>query len=159
MDTPPIWSVSTRSNLQRLYTWSNLILHTINASRSDLLRISERKCRQIECDKLQELITVYGNDLGSLLEWLQLGSLSLKEEIDIPCFELKPSDEKQWSLHIKGDQSNLKKMKNVIEGLVKTYKIKLDEIVEDDPFTDTEQETSESSVSTESDNDKDEEKK
>lgn len=153
MDEPPIWSVSVRSNLLRLHKWCDLIVHVINASDKDLQCICDRTCKNIECHTLKELVATYGNDMGSMLTWIKLGSVLLKKDVDIPTLTLKPTDEKNWGSYLKCNRSNLTKLKTTLESLSTAYKSKMDEIVEDDPFTDTEDETSSSSDSSDSSDD------
>lgn len=158
---PPIWSIGVRANLERLNKWSKLSVLFMDINETDLASYVQRKCRNIKNRELQELVSIYGNDLGSILEWIELGSNAIQNEtsLEVPILKLNANDTKLWEDLISGKRVNCKKLKDKINSLLNEYTSKLNSIVEDDPFTDTEDETTTEEESSDSEHSEEEDEK
>jgi len=78
---PPVyWSIDPRLNSERIVEWCNSLIRFESCSEEEKKWILERKCSNLKSSSLQHLLRMWGNDLGSLKEWVHEGCKQLKIE-------------------------------------------------------------------------------
>ena len=74
------WSIDPRLNSERIVEWCNTLIRFDSCSEEEKIWISERKCSNLKSSTLQHLLRMWGNDLGSLKEWVSEGCKQLRVE-------------------------------------------------------------------------------
>lgn len=102
----PAWSASWIRNLERVERWCEAVDVCLDLDDETYELMKHREAIRITDEKARTLIEQFGANLGCLLQWIELASLRLHDDVSIPkecalpVIALSDEARREWTRHV-----------------------------------------------------------